>query len=225
MIAASPLIATAASLARAPERFTARLMASPTAFASTMAFSLIEFGGVASAAYDSTRYWPPLMLSSISFTEEVVMSSPRRGRDFAVRSTLFPFSDQTVKCTIGDRTRNTGGNYIQPGVKLNVSSLTKYHRGIPGSDSAPFPSRWLLILGRPCSEQSRLQIGQSSLYDEFARTWRAGQLARRNDNRRRRSLSWLLSPCLDSPLIIPHARSAGTHVDPQTPGYYAYGPL
>ena len=57
----------------------------------------MEFGGVASAAYDSTRYWPPLIESSISFTEEVVMSSPRRGRDFAVRSTLFPFSDQIVK--------------------------------------------------------------------------------------------------------------------------------
>ena len=50
VIAASPLIATAASLARAPERLTARLIASPTAFASTIAFSLIEFGGVASAA-------------------------------------------------------------------------------------------------------------------------------------------------------------------------------
>jgi hypothetical protein len=56
VMAASPLIATAASLARAPARFTARLIASPTAFASTIAFSLIEFGGVASAAYDSTRY-------------------------------------------------------------------------------------------------------------------------------------------------------------------------
>jgi len=43
-------------LRRAPDRFTARLMASPTALASTIAFSLIEFGGVASAAYDSTRY-------------------------------------------------------------------------------------------------------------------------------------------------------------------------
>jgi hypothetical protein len=37
------------------------------------------------------------MDNSISFTEEVVMSSPRRGRDFAVRSTLFPFSDQMVE--------------------------------------------------------------------------------------------------------------------------------
>ena len=50
VIAASPLMATAASFARAPERFTARLIASPTALASTIAFSLMEFGGVASAA-------------------------------------------------------------------------------------------------------------------------------------------------------------------------------
>src|SRR5512138_728789 len=107
VIAASPLIATAASLARAPERFTARLMASPTALASTIAFSLIEFGGVASAAYDSTRYWPPLMLSSINFTEEVVMSNPISGRDLAVKSTLVPLLDQTLRSRseIGHETR------------------------------------------------------------------------------------------------------------------------
>ena len=50
VIAASPLIATAHSLLRAPARFTARRTASPTACASTIAFSLIEFGGVGSAA-------------------------------------------------------------------------------------------------------------------------------------------------------------------------------
>ena len=55
VIAASPVIAMAASLAPAPERFTARRMASPTASASTMAFSLMAFCGVGSAAYDSTR--------------------------------------------------------------------------------------------------------------------------------------------------------------------------
>ena len=49
MMAASPLIATATSVALAPARFTARRMASPTAFASTMAFSLTELGGVGSA--------------------------------------------------------------------------------------------------------------------------------------------------------------------------------
>src|SRR5687767_1873684 len=96
-MAASPLIATAASLARAPERFTARLMASPTALASTMAFSLMEFGGVGSAAYDSTRYCPPLMLISISLTEDVVISSPSTGRDLAEKSTLFPFSLQILR--------------------------------------------------------------------------------------------------------------------------------
>src|SRR5687767_9847681 len=90
VIAASPLIATAASLARAPERLTARLMASPTALASTMAFSLIELGGVASAAYDSTRYCPPPMDSSMSLTEDVVISSPMSGLDLAVKSTLVP---------------------------------------------------------------------------------------------------------------------------------------
>src|SRR6202166_3488949 len=64
----------------APERFTARRIASPTASASTMAFSLMALCGVGSAAYDSTRYWPPDIVSSISFTDEVVMSSPNSGR-------------------------------------------------------------------------------------------------------------------------------------------------
>jgi hypothetical protein len=41
VIAASPLMAMAASRLLAPERLTARLIASPTASASTMAFSLI----------------------------------------------------------------------------------------------------------------------------------------------------------------------------------------
>jgi hypothetical protein len=41
VIAASPLIAIAASRLLAPERFTARRIASPTASASTMAFSLM----------------------------------------------------------------------------------------------------------------------------------------------------------------------------------------
>jgi hypothetical protein len=49
-MAASPEIATAHSLDRTPERLTARRMASPTAAASTMAFSLIELCGVGSAA-------------------------------------------------------------------------------------------------------------------------------------------------------------------------------
>ena len=47
--------AMATSLDFVPERLTARRTASPTASASTMAFSLIEDGGVGSAAYDSTR--------------------------------------------------------------------------------------------------------------------------------------------------------------------------
>ena len=45
-----------------------------------MAFSLMALCGVGSAAYDSTRYCPPDMVSSISFTEEVVMSSPNKAR-------------------------------------------------------------------------------------------------------------------------------------------------
>src|SRR6202041_1971084 len=80
VIAASPLIAMAARRLLAPERFTARRIASPTASASTMAFSLMALCGVGSAAYDSTRYWPPDIESSMSFTDEVVMSSPRSGR-------------------------------------------------------------------------------------------------------------------------------------------------
>src|SRR5262249_985420 len=100
-------IATAASFARAPERFTARLIASPTAVASTMAFSLIELGGVASAAYDSTRYWPPLIDNSINLTEDVVMSKPRRGRDLALIDKAISFLDQTLKSRseIGHETR------------------------------------------------------------------------------------------------------------------------
>ena len=54
-MAASPLIAMATSVALAPDRLTARRMASPTAFASTIAFSFTELGGVGSAEYDSTR--------------------------------------------------------------------------------------------------------------------------------------------------------------------------
>src|ERR1700721_1451333 len=80
VIAAAPLIAMAANRLFAPERFTARRIASPTASASTMAFSLIALWGVGSAAYDSTRYWPPDIESSMSFTDEVVMSSPKSGR-------------------------------------------------------------------------------------------------------------------------------------------------
>src|SRR6202451_3210095 len=80
VIAASPEIAIAASRLLAPERFTALRIASPTASASTMAFSLMGLVGVGSAAYDSTRYWPPDIVSSMSFTDEVVMSSPKSGR-------------------------------------------------------------------------------------------------------------------------------------------------
>jgi len=50
VMAASPLMATATSLLRAPARLTARRTASPTACASTIAFSLIAFGGAGSAA-------------------------------------------------------------------------------------------------------------------------------------------------------------------------------
>ncbi len=37
------------------------------------------------------------MLNSMSLTEEVVMSRPRMGLDFAVNSTLVPFLDQTLR--------------------------------------------------------------------------------------------------------------------------------
>jgi hypothetical protein len=43
-------MAIATSVAFAPDRLTARRIASPTALASTMAFSLTELGGVGSAA-------------------------------------------------------------------------------------------------------------------------------------------------------------------------------
>jgi len=67
-------------LLRAPARFTARRTASPTACESTIAFSLIAFGGEGSAAYDSTRYPSPLFDSSMSLIDDVVMSSPMTGR-------------------------------------------------------------------------------------------------------------------------------------------------
>ncbi len=60
VIAASPLMAIATSVAFAPDLLTARRMASPTAFASTIAFSFTELGGVGSAEYDSTRKRFPL---------------------------------------------------------------------------------------------------------------------------------------------------------------------
>src|SRR5450432_3672404 len=75
-------MAMAASRLFAPDRLTARRIASPTASASTMAFSLMALCGVGSAAYDSTRYCPPDMVSSMSFTDDVVMSSPSNGRYF-----------------------------------------------------------------------------------------------------------------------------------------------
>ena len=50
VMAASPEIATAHSLERTPERLTARRIASPTAAASTIAFSLMALCGVGSAA-------------------------------------------------------------------------------------------------------------------------------------------------------------------------------
>jgi len=55
VIAASPLIATAHSRLRAPARLTARRTASPTACESTIAFSLIEFGGEGSPRRTRTR--------------------------------------------------------------------------------------------------------------------------------------------------------------------------
>ena len=78
MIAASPLIAIATSWLLAPERFTARRIASPTASGSTRVFSFIALGGVGSAAYDSTRYCPPAIASSMSLMDEVVMSKPEQ---------------------------------------------------------------------------------------------------------------------------------------------------
>src|SRR5882757_255905 len=93
VMAASPLMAMAARRLFAPERLTARLIASPTASASTMAFSLMALCGVGSAAYDSTRYWPPDIVSSMSFTDEVVMSSPINGRYLLPNdhTNFFPF--------------------------------------------------------------------------------------------------------------------------------------
>src|SRR6202011_806589 len=99
VIAASPLIAMAARRLFAPDRLTARRIASPTASASTMAFSLMALCGVGSAAYDSTRYWPPDIVSSMSFTEEVVMSSPNRGRYLLANdhTDFFPFLLSTLE--------------------------------------------------------------------------------------------------------------------------------
>src|SRR5690606_10987308 len=91
VMAASPLIAKAASRDFVPERLTARRTASPTASASTIAFSLIELGGVGSAAYDSTRNPRPFSTCSMSFTEDVVMSSPSNVLVLRLENTNFPF--------------------------------------------------------------------------------------------------------------------------------------
>jgi hypothetical protein len=66
-------------------------MASPTAFASTIAFSFTELGGVGSAEYDSTRKRFPLCEISMSLTDEVVMSRPSSGCDFLPKNTYFSF--------------------------------------------------------------------------------------------------------------------------------------
>src|SRR3569833_24105 len=93
VLAASPLMAIESLPLLAPARLTARRMASPTASASTIAFSLMAFCGVGSAAYASTRYWPPAIASSISLTDEVVISSPSNGRYLRWKRNiiLFPF--------------------------------------------------------------------------------------------------------------------------------------
>src|SRR5476651_1693329 len=98
-MAASPLMAIAASRLLAPDRLTARRMASPTASASTMAFSLMALCGVGSAAYASTRYCPPDIESSMSFTDEVVMSSPNKGRYLLPNdhTDFFPFLLSTLE--------------------------------------------------------------------------------------------------------------------------------
>ena len=54
---------------------------------------------------------------------------PRRAGMSAWNSTLFPFSVQRLGAITRSDSRNPGGNYIQPGVKLNVSSLI--HRAFP----------------------------------------------------------------------------------------------
>src|SRR5690242_6322406 len=90
-MAASPLMATATSLLLAPARLTARRIASPTASASTIAFSLIAFCGVGSAAYASTRYWPPAIASSMSLTDDVVMSKPMSSRYLRWNRNIFYF--------------------------------------------------------------------------------------------------------------------------------------
>src|SRR5580692_12129288 len=125
VIAASPLIAMAARRLLAPERLTARRMASPTASASTMAFSLMALWGVGSAAYDSTRYWPPDMVSSISFTEEVVMSSPSSGRYLLPSDSTSNFLfAQYLGREVGVHESSHAGSSYQETVKWNVKPLT-----------------------------------------------------------------------------------------------------
>jgi hypothetical protein len=84
-------MAMATSVALAPDRLTARRIASPTAFASTIAFSFTELGGVGSAEYDSTLKRFPLREISISLTDDVVMSRPNSGCDFFPKNTCFSF--------------------------------------------------------------------------------------------------------------------------------------
>ena len=64
---------------REPERFTARLIDSPTASTSEIFFSMTEFGGSGSTAEDSTRKRSPLRPSSRSLTAVEEISSPKTG--------------------------------------------------------------------------------------------------------------------------------------------------
>src|SRR5208283_5745398 len=79
----------------------ARRIASPTALGSTRVFSFIALGGVGSAAYDSTRYWPPAVASSISLIDEVVMSNPSNGRYLRENRNTFSFRFSKLRSFLG----------------------------------------------------------------------------------------------------------------------------
>src|SRR5678815_402278 len=91
-------------------------------------------------------------------------------------------------------------NYIQPGVKLNVSSLTNYLRDIPGSGLRPV----LLstsILGRTAPGGSSRDWPNQAVMKDLPTGRCAGKLARRNNSRQGRR-------CLASiPVSYTHLRA------------------
>src|SRR5215469_1731623 len=87
LVMTCPLMATAAYFVFGLARFTALRTASPAASTSMIILSVIALDGIGSAAKLSTVYPLPFLASSMSFTEEVLISMPTSGGDDGLNST------------------------------------------------------------------------------------------------------------------------------------------